>query len=707
MKPACFFASILCLSASLAPDRPVIAADTSAASISQTIEARMIPLRNGDRREWPEFSETPPGETAELRFKAIKNAGEATLAWRQVEVKANWRLLLNGKPLAKLFVDECDMVLYQPIPPGKLLDGENVLTVEPARRRAEVADDIRIGQFKLDSRPVAKVLGDAQVEIQVVDAETKKPIPGRITIVGADGSLQTTSVKSNDQLAVRPGVIYFAEGPVAFGLPPGKYTLYTGRGFEYSLASAAITLEQGKTYKQTFELRREVSTPGYVACDPHIHTLTHSGHGDCTLDERLLTLAGEGIELPIATDHNIAIDFETPAQRLRVRQHFTPVVGNEFTTDRGHFCIFPTRVGKKVPDPERPDWSAIFDDMLREPDVKVVILNHARDIHKGTLPFGPRLFNDVVGEQLEGWPMRFNAMEVINSGSTQNDTQRLFHDWLALLNRGQRVAPIGSSDSHDVARYIVGQGRTYIRGDDRDPAKLNAGELVNSLLQGRVLVSYGLITDLKVSGKYVPGDFAALASDTVDVEVRVLAPHWAGATKVQLYANGQVIREEAIAAEPEAKLPPGVRYQKVWQIPRPRHDVHLVAAAIGPGVTEQYWVMPKPFQPKSLEYTPHTLGFSGAIWLDGDGDGRLSSARHYAERLVAAAGKDLAKLTASLADYDSATASQALHLYAAAGGSLLSEEFLTAQKQAKPSVRSGYQAYVEAWKKTEQARAAN
>ena len=51
-------------------------------------------------------------------------------------------------------------------------------------------------------------------------------------------------------------------------------------------------------------IRREVATPGLVACDTHVHTLTNSGHGDATIAERVVTLAGEGIELPIATDHN-------------------------------------------------------------------------------------------------------------------------------------------------------------------------------------------------------------------------------------------------------------------------------------------------------------------------------------------------------------------------------------------------------------------
>ena len=157
--------------------------------------------------------------------------------------------------------------------------------------------------------------------------------------------------------------------------------------------------------------------------------------------------------------------------------------------------------------------------------------------------------------------MRFNAMEVINSGATQTDPLRLFRDWMALLNRGYQVTPVGSSDSHDVARYIVGQGRTYIRCDDRDVAHLDVDAAVANFLQGRVLVSYGLLAELTVNGKYSSGELAAIAGDEVDVKVRVLGPHWTEATKLQLYANGQLIREEPIRRPAQGELPLGVQWQ--------------------------------------------------------------------------------------------------------------------------------------------------
>jgi len=158
-----------------------------------------------------------------------------------------------------------------------------------------------------------------------------------------------------------------------------------------------------------------VPTAGYVACDTHVHSLTHSGHGDASVDERMITLAGEGVELPIATDHNVQIDHTPFAAKMKVSQYFTPVTGNEVTTDNGHFNIFPVLPTSNWPRSKTPDaklkkWSGIFSSIYRTPGVKVAILNHARDVHRGVRPFGPLLFNEAAGENLQGWEMRFNGM---------------------------------------------------------------------------------------------------------------------------------------------------------------------------------------------------------------------------------------------------------------------------------------------------------
>ena len=167
---------------------------------------------------------------------------------------------------------------------------------------------------------------------------------------------------------------------------------------------------------------------GYVSCDTHVHTLTYSGHGDATLDERVLTIAGEGIELPIATDHNCQVDYHDAAVKHGVRRYFTPVVGNEVTTSVGHFNIFPVSAGGPIPDYQLKDWKAIYESIAQRTGAPVVILNHPRDLHSDYRPFGPEHHNAVTGENLDGWVLRANAMEVINSGAQQSDVLRPCHD---------------------------------------------------------------------------------------------------------------------------------------------------------------------------------------------------------------------------------------------------------------------------------------
>ncbi len=87
-------------------------------------------------------------------------------------------------------------------------------------------------------------------------------------------------------------------------VPAGDYTIHAGRGFEYGVATARVSVKAGDTVRQALTIHREVPTEGYVSCDTHVHTLTYSGHGDASADERVVTLAGEGIELPIITEHN-------------------------------------------------------------------------------------------------------------------------------------------------------------------------------------------------------------------------------------------------------------------------------------------------------------------------------------------------------------------------------------------------------------------
>ena len=639
-------------------------------------------LRSGSVPEWEEFAATPNGRRLDLHFTAQANVSETTLFIRQDDVRQDWFVELNGKRLGKLFLMEADLVHTIAVPARALTTGENVLSVIPPRDN----DDIELRDISIDPRPMMDVLHEAALAIRVVDKDAGNGLPCRLTIVNAQGALAPLTGLSNaPALAVRPGVVYTGNGSADIGLLAGEYTVFASRGFEWSVATQHVHIASGGSARLDFQLSRVVPTPGWVSCDTHVHTLTHSGHGDASIEERMLTLAGEGIELPVATEHNLNMDYASAAQRAGVAEWFTPAAGNEVTTPAGHFNIFPVDPAARPPDSRITDWPGLMTALRDTPRVRVVVLNHPRNIHNNFQPFAATNFSAVTGENLRGPEFSFDAMEVLNSSAQQSDFMLVYRDWFALLNHGYRITAVGSSDSHDVSRYIVGQGRTYIACPDERPDRIDVPTACSNLLAGRALVSMGLLTDMTVNERFKVGDVATNLGAQVRVTVRVLGPPWVGATNVWLFANGLKVREQALAAEHERAV--------TWTFERPKHDVHLVAIAAGPGIVAPYWAIPRPYQPVSPHWEGRVIGSTNPIWLDGDGDGRFTAARIYAKRLVNEYGSDSAKLVSALNSFDEAVAAQAASLCAAAGQSLSTAAFAEALKAGAPHVQRGFSAF--------------
>ena len=673
-----------------------LAAVSGMAQSFRVLDARSLHLRSGGVTEWDWFAnKTPDGARYDLEFAARRNAAEASLWIRQDDVKLNWGIELNGKRLGELVLMESSLEHSIAVPPGALVDGVNRLSVIPPSG----SDDIVIGEIRLDLRSRAEVLSEGVVEIQV-NGPSGCGMPCRITVLIEDTVLAPVHAFPGQQLAVRPGVVYSPDGAARLGLRLGAYTVHATRGPEFGLATTRIQVRRGQTQVVLLRLEREVLTPGLVSCDTHIHTLTHSGHGDASVEERVTTLAGEGIELPVATDHEHLTEYSATALRMGVDRWFTPVVGCETTTAQGHFNSFPRAVGSRVPDRSQTDWSKLIASLRVDPGAPVVILNHPRNVHNSFQPFAPVHFNSVTGENLRGFEFEFDAIEVLNSSALQSDWMVGFRDWFALLNHGYRVTAVGSSDGHDVSRYIVGQGRTYIECDDSDPAAIDVEAACRNLLAGRALVSMGLITQLKVDGKYTVGDLAPGTGDFMTIEVNVMGPSWIRADQVELFANGSrlaLVNLESgwIGNSAEGNRKPFHQLIE-WHLPRPGYDVHLVAIATGPPVTEPYWAIARPYQPSSTAWHPRVVGATNPVWIDGDGDGAFTAAREYARRLIASHGLKIPELIRALNGSAPGVAAQVAGFCHASGIDLKSKEVSTALVSGSRDVRAGFESFLRA-----------
>lgn len=637
--------------------------------------------------EWQEFvGKKPHGRSLLIQFPARRNSGEQTLILRQRDVKHGWQVQLNGRRLGNLVAQETALVHALAIPAGALLDGTNSLAIVPPT----AVDDILVGDFHLFPTSLGDTLAQATLELRATAPDAPGALPCRFTIMDAMGALAAMRPGTTNQteFTTRPGVIYTRDGTARVGLLPGQYTVFASRGFEYSVATQTVTVASAETKTVALSIRRTVPTHGWVAADTHIHTLTRSKHGDATEEERMLTIAGEGIELAVATDHNHHADYTEAAQRTRTSDRFTAVIGNEVTTKAGHFNAFPIQAGSPVADFSVTNWSDLLPGIRATPGVQVVTLNHPRDLHSGFVPLGPMNFNPVSGAALRGQDFSFDGLEVITSAAMQSDIMLLFHDWFALLNYGLRPTALASSDTHDVSRFILGQGRTYVKCADTNVAALNVAEACRSLREGRALVSFGLLTDLLVNERYGVGDLAVRGRRGIAAVVTVLGPAWVQADRVELFANGRKVAEQWIAPTHES-----LKARVTFRLPPQPHDVHLVAIASGPGVTAPFWETPRPYQPSSKTFTPRVLGAMNPVWVDVDGDGSFTPARRYAERLVKQHGMTAAKLFPALARFDQAVAAQAASLCHAAGKDLRALEYAHAMRLAAPAVQRGWMSY--------------
>lgn len=520
---------------------------------------------------------------------------------------------LNGKKIGELTRKKERELFHYAIPANALKDGENRLNIF-----SRSTDDITVGGAMLYDASYRELLNLQPATVTVVDEATGGFLPARVTVTDPKQAKVEIYYAEAKDTAVRKGVLYTLGKPALLELPPGDYLVSATHGTEWSMAESKLRVAPGETASVQLSLRRELHTPGFIAADTHIHTLTFSGHGDASAEERMVTLAAEGVELAIATDHNHQTDFAPFQNELKLNGWFTSVTGNEVTTENGHFNSFPLPPGKDIPAFKEKDWVKLVAG-IRAKGARVVILNHPRwpDIPRG--PFGRFGLNRASGERASGGAFTFDAMEPINSGVLQPDPLFICRDWFSLLNHGEKITAAGSSDSHTVDN-IVGQGRTYVRSSTDDPAKIDVDESCKAFLRGDTIISLGIFADLKVNGDRVMGETVKPFGRAVEADLRIAAPSWVTPKRAIVFLNGVAVAEQTVST---AKgKPTDTRLH--FKLPAPTHDAWLVCVVLGDGVSHPAWATKQPY----------TFAATNPVYLDADGDGAYHSPAATAEDLL-------------------------------------------------------------------------
>lgn len=88
------------------------------------------------------------------------------------------------------------------MPPAALVPGENRLVLEGG---GNPSDDIEAGDLRIIDQPRQAAVNAARLNVVIIDAESGKPLPARVTVVAERRSLMTLGAESSQRLAVRTG----------------------------------------------------------------------------------------------------------------------------------------------------------------------------------------------------------------------------------------------------------------------------------------------------------------------------------------------------------------------------------------------------------------------------------------------------------------------------------------------------------------------
>ncbi len=306
-------------------------------------------------------------------------------------------------PISQFFTDAQGQFLGQ-LPPGDY------------RARVEVDPDLSdFVSFTVGSGGALLNLEaptPATVTVQIRD-ELGRDLPGRVTIVGtidpSDAGKESRQYlfdleagqewRPSDFIVddpTRPETLqyieargYTADGNIELEVRPGKaYTIFVSRGMEYDVQRVDFRAEAGQNFPVTTVLKRVIDTTGYISADFHLHAAP-SLDSSLTLEDRVTSCIGEGVEMLVATDHNFVTDYQPTIEQLGVNQWASSMVGLELTTlEAGHFNGFPLKRDVSKITRGSFEWSLstpdeIFD-RLRSmgkfgPDNTIIQVNHARD----------------------------------------------------------------------------------------------------------------------------------------------------------------------------------------------------------------------------------------------------------------------------------------------------------------------------------------
>jgi len=578
-----------------------------------------------------ELTKTAGGAVGSVRVDLADGANQvAPSADATVEIAIGGKAIMDLRP-------DASGALAGEVPPGRYELRYGGGGGRGARGNAQAITVIA----NQEAQATLEVSAPGRVRVQCMERATPKenasPVPCKATFEGIAGAPNPDFGPSHVAGPARNQVTS-KDGAIDVMLAPAKYRVTLSRGPEYALSQFEVDVRAGANVEAPCDvaerclLKRVVDTSGYLACDFHQHTMLGVDAPTNTRD-RVIGNVAEGVEVAVATEHNIVADLEPLVREMALTDRIVEIPGDELTTDTsrrpwGHANVFPlkydpsafaggaTNVRDRAP-------KEIFDEIRGKNPNVVVQVNHPRSGSNGY--FDLLDFDRTKGVGTDPrYDARFDTIELWN-GRNVSERNAVLTDTLSLLRTSHPVTITGTTDTHGMVGQEAGYPRTYVRmkDDDLGSAAWTSGarsdDLSRALRDGRdVVVTNGPFLRVSANGVGIGGVARARGNrgaGHVKVDVTIESAPWIDVKRVKIV---RAVSPDAPSAPAEIDVTPqknarGAMIAKAsFDLAVSVDDAFFVIAT---GEKTLAPVLPG----DGPEIRPYAI--SGAIWIDADGDG--------------------------------------------------------------------------------------
>jgi hypothetical protein len=359
----------------------------------------------------------------------------------------------------------------------------------------------------------------------------------------------------NNREVKRISAIY---GKGSVEVVPGSYDVSVTRGFEYThyQSPTPLVIYPNQITPLQVSLTHVVDTTGYMAFDGHMHA-GPSGDNSISIPDRIATVAAEGLEVAISTDHEYVGSWQFGIDELDLGDWVATVVGQEVT------CTIPEHINMFAvePDPTHPrggfvkwwgeDIGEVFQ-LIYDRGAQIIQINHPRD-YMSLIEYNhstgkadladPTVLALQTGDSL--WSWNFDAIEYQNGHDNVFDKYGgtgLFEDWMSFLNHGHPITAHANTDVHNWG--TPGEQRNYFPASSDSPAEFVEAEMVDAIKRGRIVASTGAFARVRAFD-IADGDSAGMGNDppmtissnTIDLWVHIEAIPEIDVTHYKVFVN--------------------------------------------------------------------------------------------------------------------------------------------------------------------------